>query len=55
MPWKVKNVMEQRVEFVVRVVSGEDDFSSLCREFKISRPTGYDRLERYESRGAWQD
>jgi hypothetical protein len=32
-------VLDQRVEFVVRA-SREENLSSLCREYAISRPTG---------------
>jgi transposase InsO family protein len=38
---------EQRIAFVVRAVSGVDNFSQLCREFEISRPTGYKWVGRY--------
>ena len=36
-----------RTEFVKRVLSEEKSFSALCREYGISRPTGYKWLERY--------
>ncbi|HEY3132782.1 MAG TPA: IS481 family transposase, partial [Acidobacteriota bacterium] len=48
MPWKVKDAMDQRIEFVVRALERERDLSSLCREFGISRPTGYHWLNRYQ-------
>ena len=41
MPWKRVNVDEQRMRFVVGAVSGKESMASLCREFGISRPTGY--------------
>lgn len=47
MPWKSKGVMESRIEFVVRASAGEQ-MSSLCREFGISRVTGYHWLSRYQ-------
>ena len=47
MPWKDKTVEEQRREFVEAAkVSG--NFSRVCREFGISRKTGYKWLERSE-------
>lgn len=52
MPWKVKDVMDQRIEFILRAVSGEDEISSLCREFQVSRPTGYHWLKRYQETGS---
>lgn len=38
---------ERRLQFVVRAASGKEQMSALCREFEISRPTGYVWLERY--------
>ncbi|MBI4165614.1 MAG: helix-turn-helix domain-containing protein [Acidobacteria bacterium] len=35
------SVEEQRRQFVVRAVSGQEGMTALCREFGISRPTGY--------------
>ena len=36
-----------REEFVKRVLNGEETMSALCREYEISRPTGYKWVERY--------
>jgi len=52
MPWKSETVMDQRIEFVVRAKTKEDSFSELCREFEISRPTGYLWQKRYEEAGS---
>src|SRR5271165_1097202 len=46
MPWKECSVVEERMRFVVRHLEGEE-MSSLCREFGISRKTGYKILDRY--------
>jgi len=43
-------VRDQRVEFVVRASRGES-LSSLCREYEISRPTGYVWLKRFVEHG----
>ena len=51
MPWKTESVMDQRVEFVIRAKDGEENISELCREYEISRPTGYLWLRRYEESG----
>ena len=51
MPWRTESVMEQRVEFVLRARRGEETLAALCREFEISRPTGYLWLRRYEQAG----
>ncbi len=50
MPWKECNVMDERVKFVARLLEGEK-MAVLCREFDISRKTGYKILERYEDTG----
>ncbi len=47
MPWKRTEVSEQRVQFVVRAVSRKESMAGLCRQFGISRPTGYLWRERY--------
>jgi transposase InsO family protein len=44
-------VREQRVEFVVRALRRAEPLSDLCREFCISRPTGYQWVERYRAAG----
>ena len=38
-----------REEFVKRVLSGEGTMSALCREYGISRPTGYKWVERQQA------
>ena len=48
MPWKRMGVDEQRMQFVIRAVSGKESLAALCREFGISRPTGYRWRRRYE-------
>jgi transposase InsO family protein len=50
MPWKETDVMSERMRFVVRLERGET-MSALCREFGISRKTGYKILRRYEQGG----
>jgi hypothetical protein len=42
--------MEERMRFVLRRLDGEP-MSELCREFGISRKTGYKIFERYEQDG----
>ena len=46
MPWKERSVMEERMRFVLRLKDGES-MASVCREFGISRVTGYKIYERY--------
>lgn len=51
MPWKMMEVREQRVRFVVAASRQEKPFCQLCQEFGISRPTGYAWLGRYQQHG----
>lgn len=51
MPWTETNVMDQRTEFVMRAVSGGENFSELCRQFGISRKVGYKWKERFIEEG----
>ena len=52
MPWRRESVMDQRVEFVLRVKAREESIAGLCREYGISRPTGYLWLKRYDEVGS---
>jgi len=42
--------MDERLRFVARLLEGEQ-MSHLCREFGISRKTGYKIFERYKDHG----
>jgi transposase InsO family protein len=50
MPWKECNRMDERLRFVARLLDGEK-MASLCREFGISRKTGYKIFNRYKDEG----
>jgi transposase len=50
MPWRECSVMDERVRFVGRLLDGEG-MSELCREFGISRKTGYKIFNRYREEG----
>jgi transposase len=50
MPWKECSVMDERVQFVARRLAGEP-MAELCREFGISRKTGYKIFDRYQECG----
>ena len=50
MPWKECSVMDERMQFVARRLDGET-MVELCREFGISRKTGYKIFDRYEESG----
>ena len=47
MPWKDKTVEELRREFA-QAARESSNFSAVCREFEITRATGYKWLKRYE-------
>lgn len=47
MPWKETCVMDERVEFIGMYLGGDYTVSELCREFGISRVTGYKYIGRY--------
>ena len=42
--------MDERLKYVARLLEGEK-MSSFCREFGISRPTGYKIFSRYKVLG----
>jgi putative transposase len=44
--------MDERTQFIARVLAGEDEMTALCREYGISRKTGYKWLGRYRCEGA---
>jgi transposase-like protein len=50
MPWKASSVMEERLRFVARLLDGEAT-TDVCREFGVSRKTGYRILDRYKAHG----
>jgi len=50
MPWKVSKPMDERLKFIARLLDGEP-MASLCREFGISRKTGYKIQCRYNDSG----
>jgi transposase InsO family protein len=52
MPWRECSVMDERLRFVARLLDGEG-MSAVCREFGISRKTGYKIFNRYKEDGAY--
>jgi transposase InsO family protein len=51
MPWKETCVMDERMKFIGRLLSGEK-MAPLCREYDISRVTGYKIWSRYQEFGS---
>lgn len=50
MPWKETQKMDQRIEFAMKAVACSN-FGKLCKEYGISRKTGYKWRERFVSGG----
>ena len=50
MPWRECRKVDERLRFVARLLEGEK-MAVLCREFDISRKTGYKIFTRYKSCG----
>jgi len=50
MPWKECSVTQERLRFVARLLDGEG-MSEVCRDFGISRKTGYKIFSRYKDQG----
>jgi len=51
MPWKETDVVNLRTEFILRVFEDKLPFGELCREYGISRKTGYKWKERFLKQG----
>lgn len=51
MPWKVREAVTERMDFVSRLSRGER-MTDLCREFDTSRKTGHKIWNRFRSEGA---
>lgn len=50
MPWRECNRMNERLRFVARLLDGEK-MAAVCRDFGISRKTGYKLFNRYQDEG----
>ena len=50
MPWKECNQMDERLKFIAQLLDGEK-MAAVCRDFNISRKTGYKILKRYNDVG----
>ncbi len=51
MPWTETCIMEQRMMFVLACKRGDASVAELCRQYSISRKTGYKWLNRYDLEG----
>jgi len=48
MPWIETCAMDEKLKFEAAYLDGNLTMSALCREFGISRPTGYALIEGYQ-------
>ena len=51
MPWEQRSAMSQRTRFVAALLEGDREMAELCREFGISRKTGYKWWTRFDAEG----
>lgn len=51
MPWGETTVLDDRIRFIAMYLDDQLSFTLLCREFGISRKTGYKYVERYDQYG----
>jgi putative transposase len=51
MPWERTEPMNQKIEFALRAMSGNESFRGLCMEYGIAPKTGYKWKERFLARG----
>lgn len=51
MPWKEETIMSQKLNFIQSFLEEKGSFAQLCRDFQISRKTGYSILNRYKEHG----
>jgi transposase InsO family protein len=52
MPWAERSPMDERTQFIAAVLAGEESFAAICRQYGISRKTGYKWWKRYQADGA---
>src|SRR5260221_5857942 len=51
MLWKEESIMSLKEEFIKRALTEKTPFAALCREYKITRKTGYRLVKRYQAEG----
>src|ERR1700737_1381484 len=51
MPWMEQRKMSLKIEFIEKAIRPDARMSVLCREYRISRETGYKWLTRYKREG----
>jgi putative transposase len=51
MAWKGVTIMDQRLRFISDYLNGQFPIAELCRQFNVSRKTGYKWITRYDNYG----
>lgn len=51
MPWRTTCPMDERTRFIAARLAGDESMSGLCRQFGVSRKTGYKLWARYQAGG----
>src|SRR5258708_40211032 len=51
MPWARTDWMSERLKFVAAYLEYDASFIDLCRDYGISRKTGYKWIRRYQTEG----
>lgn len=51
MPWSSESLVSVRERFVLAALGGGGSFAKVCRQFQITRATGYKWLHRYQAGG----
>lgn len=51
MPWNERTTMSERKAFIEQAIQVNSNMSQLCRDYGISRKTGYKWLHRYQAEG----
>lgn len=51
MPWRESTIMSEKEDFIKQVTQGGVSISELCRQFRISRETGYKWIKRHKEEG----
>lgn len=51
MPWNERSVMNEKIRFMNEVNDSEESLAEVCRQFGISRKTGYTWMKRYQEQG----
>src|SRR5471030_2488614 len=51
MSWKETCFMKERIKFILTYEADLLSFSDLCKDFQVSRKTGYKWVNRYDTEG----